>query len=364
MRISETFDKIRGALTPRQRTDFIFILRGGAGEIYTSIYNLFSLEKRVGHSLHEHRPYLIGDSAGAFVVAGLAAPSLSDPTKPALTASDLPQMFRDNIYFYLSRRRDKAKERLEETIGRARLCDSLLPVCISSCSISPTLSREYFQHVPEGHFLSAVSNLPNLNEAVQFSDAALASSAYPLRFGDHAIAETGKRYIDMAVLETHSSNLVELSDFYKTHLRSRRLVCVIFGNNYENITLRPTERLGIFGMNRHFPEALRALVHMDMVEHTTKLFGKDNVFDLSLRLDQPFAEGKISPFPDAFTGYASVIQKRMSLTEQLIANNPEHQQKLDCLAEIIRNAPLPHHRPSPNNQATFVATPVRAAQAV
>jgi hypothetical protein len=363
MGISETFDKVRDALTPRQRTDFIFILRGGAGEIYTSIYNLFSLEKRVGHSLHDHKPYLIGDSAGAFVVAGLAAPSLNDPTKPALTASDLPKMFSDNIYFYLSRRRDRAKEKLEETIGQARLCDSLLPVCISACSISPTLTREYFQHIPQGHFVPAQSSLPNLNEAVQLSDAALASSAYPLKFGDHAIEETGRRYIDMAFLETHSSNLVELSDFYKTHLRSRRLVCVIFGNNYENITLGPTERLGIFGVNRHFPEALRALVHMDMVEHATKLFGQENVFDLSLRLDQPFAEGKTSPFPDAFTGYASVIKKRMQLTEQLIDRNPAHQEKLDRLAAIIQDAPLPR-RPIPNNHATFVAAPVRAAQAV
>lgn len=364
MRISETFDRVRNALTPSQRTDFIFILRGGAGEIYTSIYNLYSLEQRVGHSLHDHKPFLIGDSAGAFVVAGLAAPSLSDPTKPALTASDLPQMFERNIYFYLSRRREQAKEKLEETIGQARLRDSVLPVCISACSISPTLTREYFQHIPDGHFSPAKATFSNTHEDVQFSDAALASSAYPLKFGDHAIEETGKRYIDMAFLETHSANLVELASFYQNHLRSRRLVCVILGNNYETITLGPTERLGTRGLNRHFPEALRTLVHMDMIEHSTRLFGADNVFDLSLRLDQPFGEGKISPFPDAFTGYANTIKRRMDLTKQLIDENPAHQEKLDRLAEIIQNAPLPRRSSLPQNQATFVATPVRAAQAV
>ncbi len=308
----------------------IWLLRGGATDVYTLITNLASLQKRLPDThLSSLTPYILADSAGAYPASGLAAPN---PVDPIL----LPATFKKNIRRYLSPDRREAEAALSEDIGDTLVCDSTLPISISTTNITGTLRPDYFTHFPQAYIDQHPGLRPpaNRNGNVTLAKAAMASSAFAPKLGEFRIND--QRFMDMAFIETHDTNLVE---FYKAHSAAcpnRRLVCVIFGNNYSDLRIDQAEQLSLSGLNRHFADAVRLRVQKGIVNLAETLFGKENVFDLSLYIKQPFSGPSSGPISDAFRRDDAAITERIAWTEAVLKQSLSHQKKLDQLAALIR----------------------------
>jgi hypothetical protein len=325
--------------------DMIWILRGGATDVYTLISNLSALQERLpNHHLSETTPYILADSAGAYPAAGLVSPN---PISPL----ELPALFRRNIAQYLSPNRKEAEQALIEDVGDIRVRESALPVTISTVEITTDLHAEYFTNFPNSYAEArpGFKAPPNKNGDTPLSKAVLASSAFALMLGDCKI--DNRRFMDMAFLETHSSNLIE---YYLAHAKTnpgRRLVCVIFGNNYVDLKLGIDEQLNVRGLNRHFGNAVRARVQNDLINTATTLFGKENVFDLSLYIQQPFQGPNAGPASNAFRRDELAIRERIAWTDKYLKGSVSHSQTLDRLAEVIKRGVIPQASIAPSSHA-------------
>lgn len=315
--------------------DLVFILRGGATDVYTLISNLRALQQRLPHNhISETHPYVLADSAGAYPAAGLIGPNPVDPR-------DLPNIFQRNISRYLSPDRTEAEQALVEDVGDILIKDSVIPVTISSIEITSSLVPAYFTHFPEAYSKARSGFIApqNQNEHVKATQAAMASSAFLFKLGDYHIGD--RRFMDMAFLETHPTNLL---DYYLGHKNSspeRRLVCVVFGNNYSDFEIDLQERIKRRYLKHHFASAIRTRAQSDLVNFATRLFGSENVIDLSLYIKQPLNMRNLGPTSDAFRRDELAIRERISWTEAQLRSNAGLTAQLDRLADMIRRGSLP-----------------------
>jgi hypothetical protein len=315
--------------------DMVWLLRGGAADVYTLISNLSRLQKFFPNNhLSECNPYILADSAGAYPGAGLVSPKQVDPTK-------LPEIFKKRIGDYLAKDRRIAEKALIEEIGPMRVKESRTPICISTTDVTNGLKKSYFRYFPESYKESHPGIIlpANNNSHVPMSKAVMASSAFPFFLGDYKIG--AKRYIDMSFLETHSSSLIE---FVFNHARScpdRRLICVIFGNNYSDLRLSPKDNLELKKMNEHFGDAIRSYIQNDLSQLTKTLFGPKNVFDLSIYIERPISVKNNQALPHAFRSDPLAVRERIFWTDEFLDNNDKHAETLRKLAEIIRRGVLP-----------------------
>lgn len=316
-----------------QPTDFIWVMRGGGTDVYTTVRTIAEIQKRFPHNhLMELSPYILADSAGAYPASSLVVPTPVDP-------ANLPHLFQKDVDRYLARDRTLARQALLEQIGQDyRLDECVSPICISTTDIGDGIAKAYFRFFPESYLEARPGILlpDNQRSGAKIADAVLASSAFAAYLGDYK-SDTG-RHMDMAFVETHSGNLSSFIHKHRMSCPDRRLVCVVFGNNYSRLSLGEEEQLRLRGLSHHFAGAIRAIIHNDILQHVTELLGPQNVVDLSLYVEQPFSTKSIQEsLPHAFRSDAIAIRERIRWTEQRLSGDERYQSELNKIIAILQH---------------------------
>lgn len=332
--------------------DMVWVLRGGGTDVLTLITCLSELQARFPHNhIAEFSPYILADSAGAYPAAGLVAPKPIDPL-------ELPEIFTKKVPRYLSLNREEAEAALREDIGDILVSETVLPVTISSVETTETLTPAYFSNFPEIYCAQRPGFIapPNQNDDIPLAKAVMASSAFPLILGQYQI--NGRSFVDLAFMETHAANLQCFRDAHTKAHPDRRLVCVIFGNNYvdyqpgENAPFRQRD------FQRHIGDFIRLRAHRDLLRTSTSLFGANNVFDLSMVIRQPIIGRLQSPSSSAFRSDDLAIRERIEWTHRQFKNSQHHKDTLDKLSEIIKRGCLPQGPLLPSDLAFEAWKPV------
>lgn len=345
---------LRNHLDVAQSTgiDLVVVARGGATALLTTLFKLNELQDQLPHHLTDYDPYYLADSAGAYAVYGLVAPSLADPKRPCMTSGEIFVNFLRHSSAYLSPNRELAREALIAHAGKPRISDALSPVTFSTVDITDNWKRAYFTHFPKHYLAGHPQYVPpaNSNHQYYMNDAVLASSAYALLLGEHRIEADAstqgqrRRAMDMAFTENHSDNLLQYALAHNDAFpkgTGRKVVCIILGNNFLNFKSDPEQALSAARVNKHLPDIVRYLSHSDLVTFTERLFGAENVFDLTLMMPQDVGKKNEYRLPPPFRGDPEAILRRYDWTNRMLQGDEAGHERISELAKIIRTHAKP-----------------------